>query len=194
MAKQIVLSHTNLAKVASGVPISQVEHEEVDNTAPAAPPVESGTEETLETPDGTTGELAAPAEPADESAPVEPSAQVPEMVEFLKGELAAARTEVSELQVKLLQAEASLTDLTTNSDSLLSCAIDGAARLQVMLGQSPVSMEGLPATAVTAQYAKFKQEFESTFKVGQQSLSQEETAEATDPDKEALKAGLRPVG
>jgi hypothetical protein len=204
MAKKIVLTHSNLARVASGVPIGQVEHEVVEDppegeTGPAPAAETPGSETSLETPPASNmggGEApAAPAAPAaatGEETPVVP-AEGTELVSFLKEELATSRQSVAELQVTNLQLETQLNDSQANSAGLLACALDGAARLQVILGQTPLGMEGLPVATVTSQYAKFKKDFETRFKVGQQSLGSGET-QAVDPTKVALQSGLRPVG
>jgi hypothetical protein len=194
MAKKIVLTHSGLARVAAGTPIGQVEHEVVEDPpvetpAPAAEtPVEGAP--ALETPP--TEAPPAPIEATGDEPPVAP-AEGTGMVNFLKEELAEARTELAGLKVTNLQLETQLTDAQANSSGLLACALDGAARLQVILGQSPINFEGLPATTVTSQYAKFKKEFEDRFQIGQQSLAAGDT-ETVDPDKQALRAGLRPVG
>ncbi len=190
MAKKIALSHSSLAKVAAGVPIAQVEHEEIEEEVTpeilvAVEPIITQADPTpaLETPP-----VAADPAPAEEKT-------VPEMVSFLKSELATARTEVAALQVSKLQLETQFADAGTNSEGLTKVALHAAGLLQVMLGQTPVSLEGLPASTVVAQYSKYRQAYEDRYVVGQQSLGSDEaaTGELSGVDA-ALKIGLRPVG
>jgi hypothetical protein len=185
MAKKIMLSHAGLAQLAAGRPISQIEHEEVDAAAAVAPAAEA--ELAVEAP-------AAEAELAVE-APAAAVETVPEMVAFLKNELAEARLELAGLQASKVQLEGSLADAQANAEGLTQAALHGAGLLQVMLGQSPVSLEGLPAGTITAQYSKYRAAYEARFVVGQSSL---EAGEATVKDptgvEAALKIGLRPVG
>jgi hypothetical protein len=189
MAKKIVLSHSGLARVASGVPISQVEHEEVEEevmpeTRAAVEPIITQAEPVagLET-------------PAADTAPAAPAETVPEMVAFLKSELSEARAELATLAAGKVQLEANLVEAGANSEGLMKAALHGAGLLQVMLGQTPVSLEGLPASTVTAQYSKYRQAYEARYVVGQQSLDSDE-ATTTEPSgvEAALKIGLRPVG
>jgi len=194
MAKKIKLSHSGLAKVASGVPISQVEHEEVEEVE-ASEGVEaqasesSGVETALESSETT--EQASVETPVVENV----TETVPEMVAFLKGELSTVRAELAALQVSKLQQDARLTDAEANSEGLLKAALHGAGLLQVMLGQAPVSLEGLPASTVSAQYGKYRQQYEARYVVGQQSLdSNEASTEEPVGVAAALKVGLRPVG
>lgn len=186
MAKKIVLSHTGLARVASGIPISQVEHEEIEEAAPVeASPVVVVADPAPE------AELATPA--ADPAPAIEKT--VPEMVAFLKSELVTVRAEVATLQVGKLQLETKLAEADTNSEGLTKLALHAAGLLQVILGQTPVSLEGLPASTVVAQYSKYRQAYEDRYVIGQQSLGSDEaaTGELSGVDA-ALKIGLRPVG
>ena len=200
MAKKIVLSHTGLARVASGVPIAQVEHEEIEDAAVATSPVAVpalGASDPAAPAPAPGGDSGGPpvldGAPAD-SAPAALEQTVPEMVSFLKDELASARTELATLQVEKQLTDAKLADSVTNSEGLMKAALHGAGLLQVMLGQTPISLEGLPASTVVAQYNKYRQGYEARYTVGQQSLGAGEatTAEATGVEA-ALKIGLRPV-
>lgn len=191
MAKKIVLSHSGLAQLAAGKPISQVEHEEVDEGPAAAAPVAEAK------PAAAAPVAAAPVAEAKLAveAPAAAAETVPEMVAFLKGELHEVRAELAVLQAGKVQLEGDLADARANAEGLTQAALHGAGLLQVMLGQSPVSLEGLPAGTITAQYSKYRAAYEARFVVGQSSL---EAGEATvkDPsgDDAALKIGLRPVG
>lgn len=190
MAKKIMLSHAGLAQLAAGKPISQVEHQEVE-AAPAvvAEPVAAAPVAAAEQyVEGAAGGMV-PAEP--QAAATE---TVPEMVGFLKGELAEVRAELAVLQAGKVQLEGSLADAQANSEGLTQAALHGAGLLQVMLGQSPVSLEGLPAGTITAQYNKYRAAYEARFVVGQSSLEAgEASVEEPSGVAAALKIGLRPV-
>lgn len=198
MAKKIVLSHSDLARVASGVPIAQVEHREVEadpGTETPPDPVEPAAAASMADP---TPVVEASGEPTVTEPTMQDPAEsqsVSDMVSFLRTELDVARTQVAELQVAKLQLETQLSDASANSEGLLQCALHGAGLLQVMLGQIPVSLEGLPASTVASQYGKYRQAYESRFVVGQQSLGAGEArTEEPTGDAAALRIGLRPVG
>lgn len=203
MAKKIVLSHSSLAQLAAGVPIAQVEHQEVEEeelngaAAEAAAGGKAGAEPGAEA-SAETGASAGMEEGGEPAEGQEPKAQtVPEMVAFLKAELAEARKDVAKHQMENMQLQGKVDGMEADVAGLLKVAMDGVVRLQVMLGQTPSSLSGLPATAVTAQYMTLKKTFEERFHVGRHSLSGEEAATGSEEpltgDAAAIRAGIRLV-
>lgn len=165
MPKQVYLSQEAAAAVASGVSLESVPHEEVEVEEPeastesvsgeASPPVLEGHEVTA----------------AQASAPQAET----ELVTFLRQELTSERAKTVALEQKLALAETALTNAKTAQDELLPVVIEATQRMMIGLNQTPMDMSDLPPSVVASQYAKVKAAFESTYRVGRQSLESQDT-------------------
>lgn len=155
MSKQILLSDAAQAQVALGVPLENVEHQEVE-AAPepkdeATQPVETTIETTLE------------------------AVHDDSLATFLKEQNQTLQTQLYQLTLELHQAKDQAQRLQDVEAKLQPIVIEAINRLQVGLGQTPTTLQGLPATSLAEQYAATKSEFDARFKIGRQ------TQQASDP-------------
>lgn len=165
MPKQVYLSQEAAAAVASGVSLESVPHEEVE----------------VEEPEASTESVSGEASPsvlegheviaAQASAPQAET----ELVTFLRQELTSERAKTVALEQKLALAETAMMNAKTAQDELLPVVIEATQRMMIGLNQTPMDMSDLPPSVVASQYAKVKAAFESTYRVGRQSLESQDT-------------------
>jgi hypothetical protein len=164
MPKQVVFpTEADRALVAAGVPLAAVPHEEIDVEEPAMqdePPVTEPT---------TTGSTVT--EP-----PVTEVAASADIVSYLKAELKEARSEAEAFKAQLAHAEHERQQLASVEDALAPIAREAIQRLQVALRQTPMTLVGLPASVLAAQYNEVKQQFEKVMPVGVHALSASEAS------------------
>ena len=160
MAKKTVLmTPEDQAKLASGVPIEDVQHQVVEEPEPVEP---------------------APSDPAD--ADVQVSAE-PELVSYLREEVAGLRTELAAAQAERTK----LAEQAQAEQVLGPIVIEAIHRLQVGLRQSPTVLTGLPASTLALQYQETKRQFEAQFPVGRRALSEDdETRQPVDLGEQRL--------
>jgi hypothetical protein len=164
MPKQVVFpTEADRALVAAGVPLAAVPHEEIDVEEPAAEQESQVVEPT------TTG-----------STVTEPSvtevAASADIVSYLKAELKEARSEAEAFKAQLAHAEHERQQLASVEDALAPIAREAIQRLQVALRQTPMTLVGLPASVLAAQYNEVKQQFEKVMPVGVHALSASEAS------------------
>lgn len=162
MKKQILLSDAAQAQVALGVPLESVEHQEVSMPeVPEAPDAEK-----------------APKAPEAAEKPVEAKLEAVEgdpLAVFLKDQNHALQAQLSQVNLELYQLKSQVQLLQDVEAKLQPIAIEAINRLQIGLGQTPTTLQGLPATSLAEQYAATKSEFDARFKIGRQ------TQQASDP-------------
>lgn len=124
-----------------------------------------------------------PTEPVDPPAPeVKPEAKAEpivamtgdsEVVALLKEQLTgsqqaflAAQTELATVKAQLAQAQTKLAETEASAGALRPVAEWAVARLQAALGQTPIAMSGLPATALAEQYSALQARFQAAFPIG----------------------------
>ena len=155
MTKKVLFADAaDQAAVAAGADLSAVPHQEVDEPDVPVVPEAAVTE--------TVVELAA----APVAAPVES-----DLVAFLKSELHEARAELDQLKLKLANAEAARDQMASAEEALAPIAREAIQRMQVGMRQTPMSLAGLSASVLAAQYASVKKEFERVMPVGMHAKS-----------------------
>jgi len=165
MPKQVVFpTEADRALVAAGVPLAAVPHEEIDVEEPAA--VSEGLQVSEPTTTGST---------VTES-PVTEVAASADIVSYLKAELKEARSEAEAFKAQLAHAEHERQQLASVEDALAPIAREAIQRLQVALRQTPMTLVGLPASVLAAQYNEVKQQFEKVMPVGVHALSASEAS------------------
>lgn len=186
MAKQVILhSPEALARVASGVPLEQEQHEEVETTEPGAT--------AQETPVG--DPPAEPGEPPVEGAQAGAAAHNTDLVAYLKSELASANAKLIELQLKHSKLEADLAQAQLDVQATRPALSEAVNRLRIGLGQSAVNMTEMGLHTVgslAAQYVSLSKEFNERYKVGRQSLEADST-ERVPVEERARQIGIHPV-
>jgi signal peptide peptidase SppA len=188
--KKIVLDPSALAKLASGVPLDQLEHKvEEEPTSSAAKADGSTGDAGLE--DGDANGAADEGKADGDSSQAGLTEGASDVLSFYKEELKEARKELADLTTEKARLEAENTKLSSDVESLRTVAVEATERLQISLGQTPANMESLSAEAVAAQYNSAKKTFQERFKVGQVSASAEE-ADTSDVRAAARKIGLVP--
>lgn len=176
MAKQIFLSEQARAQVALGVPLTDVEHEEVE-----VPDAESGANPApSETASDVTAAASAPA--ATETTPPAATELASEsaLTAYLKEQASALETKLTTATAELAQMRQQVTQLSEVEAQLAPIAIEAINRLQIGLGQTPMVLTGLPASALAQQYASTKALFEARIPAGRKS------APASDETKEPI--------
>jgi len=160
MPKQVVFpTEADRALVAAGVPLAAVPHEEIDVEEPAA----------------VSEEPQASAPPVTEP-PVTEVVASADIVSYLKAELKEARSEAEAFKAQLAHAEHERQQLASVEDALAPIAREAIQRLQVALRQTPMTLVGLPASVLAAQYNEVKQQFEKVMPVGVHALSASEAS------------------
>jgi len=169
---------TIAAMAESGTPIP------VD--AAVLPTVEASTE-TLPEPVVAAAE---PAKVADAPAPA------PELVAFLKTSLAEAQATNLDLTVQLRDAKAAAESMTATHAAMRSIAAASVDRLKVALGGTPGGADALSDTALLAEHATLRTQFESKFKAGgvaavSSTAQPDAKSEVADPVRQARLASTR---
>lgn len=183
--KKVILSPEGAAAVASGASLSDVPHEELTEEELKAK-VEAG-EIVLEGEDANAvitdaEDPAADGEPdgTDDGADDAPAASS-DMVAFLKQELKEAQEEIVSLKAEKATTEAKMADMAAAEELLKPIAVEATQRMQIGLGMTPTSMDGLPAATVAEQYRSVKETFEQRISVGRKSLEGGDSEPVGDP-------------
>lgn len=173
--KVLFATAADQAAVAAGAALNAVPHEELPDDA------EGETE-----PEPIVAQAAAvetvAAEPIKVDLPAEPG-----LVAFLQGEITSLRAQCDELKLKLDHAVQSASAATDAEAALAPIAREAIQRLQVALRQTPISLAGLPAPVLAAQYAAVRAEFERVMPVGMRAQSgHDESREPQDLGEQRL--------
>lgn len=164
MTKQVLLSEKAQALLASGVPI-----EEIDKNELMASPEESVESEAPTETEVKTEEVAAEGTGTGVAAETkaEGTTTGKSVESYLKEQLKERETELMELRVQKSQMETQLNSLKDVESTLQPIAIEAINRMQIALGQSPSTLKGLPAASLAEQYGALKEDFNKRFKSGQ---------------------------
>lgn len=182
MGKQVLLDQQNAARLASGVPLEDVEvldpekatevsAEASDSGSIEAPKKDSESTNDVNVNDGNVNDGNTDATQGSVKATDGLSAYLQDRVMTLEAKL-------SELSVDKTRIEDQLTTLKGVEEVLSPIVVEATQRLQVALGQAPSSLNGFPARTLAETYAATKREFESRFKIGRSSV------EASDESKQ----------
>ena len=172
--KVLFATAADQAAVAAGADLAGIPHEELPDDAgePEQEPVAA---------QATVVETAA-ADPSKVDLPAEPG-----LTAFLQGEIASLRAQCDELKLKLSQAEQLSSSAVAAEEALAPIAREAIQRLQVALRQTPISLAGLPAPVLAAQYAAVRAEFERVMPVGMRAQSgHDESREPQDLGEQRL--------
>ena len=105
----------------------------------------------------------------------------------LQGEITSLRAQCDDLKLKLDHAVQSASAATDAEAALAPIAREAIQRLQVALRQTPISLAGLPAPVLAAQYAAVRAEFERVMPVGMRAQSgHDESREPQDLGEQRL--------
>lgn len=171
--KVLFATAADQAAVAAGAALNAVPHEELpdDDEGEAEAAVTLSAEQVAT--------IAVPATAVE--------APEPGLVAFLQGEIASLRTQCDELKLKLSQAEQLSSSAVAAEEALAPIAREAIQRLQVALRQTPISLAGLPAPVLAAQYAAVRAEFERVMPVGMRAQSgHDESREPQDLGEQRL--------
>ena len=171
--KVLFATAADQAAVAAGAALAAVPHEELpdDDEGEAEAAVTLSAEQVAT--------IAVPATAVE--------APEPGLVAFLQGEIASLRTQCDELKLKLSQAEQLSSSAVAAEEALAPIAREAIQRLQVALRQTPISLAGLPAPVLAAQYAAVRAEFERVMPVGMRAQSgHDESREPQDLGEQRL--------
>ena len=172
--KVLFATAADQAAVAAGAALNAVPHEELpddEGEAEAAVTLSAEQVATIETLTPT------------------PVAETPEpgLTAFLQGEIASLRAQCDDLKLKLDHAVQSASAATDAEAALAPIAREAIQRLQVALRQTPISLAGLPAPVLAAQYAAVRAEFERVMPVGMRAQSgHDESREPQDLGEQRL--------
>jgi hypothetical protein len=161
MAKK-ALTEADIAALAAGA--TSIDASVV---APAVPPVVEGAADV--TPVESAPDAAAPVEDvalSAESAVTEQVVTVDATVQLLSSQLKEKDAALLEAGIKLNELQGKLADLEASLAPLLQIAGKSIANMQVALGGSALSIEGLSAAAVLAEHDRVSEVFKTKFKVG----------------------------
>lgn len=173
--KVLFATAADQAAVAAGAALNAVPHEEL-------PDDEGETEPEPMAAQATVVETVATAEQIKVDLPAEPG-----LVAFLQGEIASLRAQCDELKLKLDHAEQLSSSAVAAEEALAPIAREAIQRLQVALRQTPISLAGLPAPVLAAQYAAVRAEFERVMPVGMRAQSgHDESREPQDLGEQRL--------
>lgn len=173
--KVLFATAADQAAVAAGAALNAVPHEELpDDEGEAEAAVTLSAEQVA------TIETLVP-EPARET-PAEPG-----LTAFLQSEIASLRAQCDDLKLKLDHAVQSSSAAVAAEEALAPIAREAIQRLQVALRQTPISLAGLPAPVLAAQYAAVRAEFERVMPVGMRAQSgHDESREPQDLGEQRL--------
>ena len=164
--RYIFESEADRAKVASGVPLSQVPHrvEEIEEEEPV---VEAQASEPP-------AKVEEPTQAAKES-------QEDSLTVYLQNQVTALQGQLREAERKLDAAEAKLAMAESAEAKLAPIVVEATHRLQIGLGQTPMPLEGLAAQALSDYYNRVKKAFEAAIPTGYHAESEQESSRtATD--------------
>lgn len=149
-------------------------------------------------------EAAAPAQDKPEEVPeTKAEAAKPEqsdLVSFLKTSLAEAQASVVDLTVQLRDVKASADKSAENHSAMRAIAEASVSQLKIALGLGATGMAGATDSALLAEHATLRAQFESKFKAGgvaavssSDSADSTKVSEAADPIRQARLASTRTV-
>ena len=169
--KVLFATAADQAAVAAGADLAGIPHEELPDDAGETEP------EPIAAVD-----MAAAGEPIKVDLPAEPG-----LVAFLQGEITSLRAQCDDLKLQLDHAVQSASAATDAEAALAPIAREAIQRLQVALRQTPISLAGLPAPVLAAQYAAVRAEFERVMPVGMRAQSgHDESREPQDLGEQRL--------
>ena len=158
MKKKATLSEQQIAAVASGATVEAVLHA-AQEAAEAALAAAGGEPEQEPDP--------VEEQPSQEETPApEASIEKPDLVAYLKADLAAKDNALIEAKVELSQLKASIADIKSCHDGLLAIARDSVGKMKVALGGSAEACLTMSATEVLAAHGETAVVFKNKFKVG----------------------------
>jgi signal peptide peptidase SppA len=141
----------------------------------------------------------APAEPA-VTAPAEPAAKdaPADLVAYLKSSLAEANASVTDMTIKLRAADAASASLKASQGPLRAIAVASVDRMRVALDRAAGDANALDDTALLAEHAALRAEFESKFKAGgvaavSAAAAADKPGEVADAVRQARIASTRPA-
>lgn len=122
--------------------------------------------------------------------------EAPELVAFLKTSLAEAQATNVDLTVQLRDAKSQAEAMTATHAALRSIAAASVDRLKVALGGTPGGADALSDTALLAEHATLRAQFESKFKAGgvaavSATAQSDAKSEVADPVRQARLASTR---
>ena len=177
--KVLFATAADQAAVAAGAALNAVPHEELpddEGEAEAAVTLSAEQVASIEAIGPTTAENTVPN--------VTPE---PGLTAFLQSEIASLRAQCDDLKLKLDHAVQSASAATDAEAALAPIAREAIQRLQVALRQTPISLAGLPAPVLAAQYAAVRAEFERVMPVGMRAQSgHDESREPQNLDEQRL--------
>ncbi len=173
--KVLFATAADQAAVAAGADLAGIPHEELPDDAGETEPEPIAAQATVV-------ETVAAGEPIKVELPAEPG-----LTAFLQGEITSLRAQCDELKLKLSQAEQLSSSAVAAEEALAPIAREAIQRLQVALRQTPISLAGLPAPVLAAQYAAVRAEFERVMPVGMRAQSgHDESREPQDLGEQRL--------
>lgn len=173
--KVLFATAADQAAVAAGADLAGIPHEELPDDAGETEPEPIAAQVAVV-------ETVAAVEPIKVDLPAEPG-----LVAFLQGEITSLRAQCDELKLKLDHAEQLSSSAVAAEEALAPIAREAIQRLQVALRQTPISLAGLPAPVLAAQYAAVRAEFERVMPVGMRAQSgHDESREPQDLGEQRL--------
>ena len=162
MKKKATLNEQQLAAVASGASVEAVLQAAQDAAAAALEAAEAGPGDESE--EQQEQQEQAPAE----DAPEQPDAasERPDLVAYLKSDIASKDAALIDAKVKISQLEASITEMKATHEGLLSIARDSVGKMKVALGGSADAAAAMSATEILAAHSEVSTVFKNKFKVG----------------------------
>lgn len=179
--KNVKLSAENQAKIASGVPLKDLETSAEDgvNDPKADKTVTEGDEVTEAKADEATDTTDAELE-NDDSTDAEAddkSTGSTEIVAFLKEQNKELNTQLSERTLELSKSEAKLSELESSTAGLETIVVSTCNRLSIGMGQSNPDHSALTGNSLVAQHNKLDTEFCKLFPIGGIASTDAEPAE-----------------
>lgn len=159
MKKKATLNEQQLAAVASGASVEAVLQAAQEAAAAALEAAEAGPGDESEE---------QPAEAPAEDAPEQPDAAAdrPDLVAYLKSDIASKDAALIDAKVKISQLEASITEMKATHEGLLAIARDSVGKMKVALGGSSEAAAAMSASEILAAHSEVSTVFKSKFKVG----------------------------
>lgn len=182
MKKKATLNEQQLAAVASGASVEAVLQAAQEAAAAALEAAEAGPGDESEEQGSEAPAEEAPAEQPDAAA------ERPDLVAYLKGDIAAKDAALIDAKVKISQLEASITEMKATHEGLLAIARDSVGKMKVALGGSAEAAAAMSASEILAAHSEVSTVFKSKFKVGGVAA----TAPTAEEEREAAPA-VNPV-
>ncbi len=176
--KKAVLSEENQAKLASGIPLEDLDTSADEKT----PKPEVNDEEVTEPEANAEKEVVEPEANAEEKEKggelkTEPESTTTELVSFLKEQNTELQTSNNDMKVELAQLKADNASLDASTTGLEQIVIDACSRLSIGLGHSGADYTHLKGNSLVEQYGTLNKEFCSKFPVGGKVSTESEPSE-----------------